>query len=220
MSFQGFGPEGLQYLMEVRLRDSKEWYEEHKPLYRRTLLEPMKELIVELAPVMEKIDPEIVCRPNKGISRIVRDLRFSGDKHRYRDTMWVTLQRNTQLWEAPCFFFELSPVNWRCGMGFSWLSTGTMQRLRDAFQLRQEEFLPAVEALGKRTGLLPRGAAYKKDHFPQLEEPLKTWCNQRELYVAMESFEMEKLFDPDLPKLLSRHFKRMKPLYEFLWSAI
>ncbi len=220
MSFQGFKPEGLQYLMEVRLRDSKQWYDEHKPLYREALLEPMRQLVLELAPVMEKIDPEIVCRPDKGISRIVRDLRFSGDKHRYRDTMWVTLQRNSVLEERPGFFFELSPVSWRYGMGFNWTSTATMQRLREAFQLRREEFLPAVEALGTRTGLVLRGAAYKKDRFPQLSEPLKSWCNQREIYIARNSTDMEALWQEDLPGKLARGFLRMKPLYEFFWSVV
>lgn len=220
MNFQGFDPEGLQYLMEVRLRDSKQWYDEHKPLYRKTLLLPMKQLIMDLAPVMEKIDPEIVCRPDKGISRIVRDLRFTGDQHRYRDTMWVTLSRRTNLDQQPGFFFELSPVSWRYGMGFNWVSTAMMQRLREAFQLRQEEFLQAVEALGVRTGLTPHGAAYRRDHFPQLEEPLKTWCNLREMYVARDSTQMQALWQTDLPQVLARGFRRMKPLYDFFWSVL
>ena len=220
MSFQGFDPEGLTYLMEVRMRDSREWYNDHKELYRRTLLNPMKELIVQLGPTMNEIDPQIVCRPDRGISRIRRDTRFTKDKHLYRDSMWITLKRQSNRMEYPCFFFELTPVFWRFGMGFSWLSPRTMQSFRDAFQARENELIHAIQALGTRTGIRLYGNTYRKDHYPQLEPPLKDWCNHRDLYLAKESEDLSPLWNPDLPLILCRGFKRLKPLYDFLWSIL
>lgn len=98
-----FSNEALEFLYINRLNDSREWYNEHKPEYRRLIIEPMTRLIDELTPTVLSIDPELDCTPKIGrcISRLYRDTRFSKDKSLYRDVVWCTFsQRGDAL---PCF---------------------------------------------------------------------------------------------------------------------
>lgn len=220
MNFSGFKKEGLDFLIENRLRDSRTWYHENKKIYYDCLVNPMKKLILDLVPIMEKIDPEIICRPDKGISRIARDLRFSSDKHCYRDSIWITLIRDTPRWEFPGYFFEITPVSFRIGMGMGWCSTSTMEKFRKAMINRQEDFLSAVESLGKRTGIQPIPNAYKKDHYPFLESPLKDWCNLREMNILKTSTDLDRLESSELVHDIEKAFIRMKPMYEFLIEVV
>ena len=75
-------PEFFAFLVENRLHDSKPWFEAHREVYNKTVLEPLRGLVREMAPVMLTIDSELITQPavGKTISRIFRDTRFSKDK--------------------------------------------------------------------------------------------------------------------------------------------
>ena len=64
----GFTQGTIDFLFENRLHDSREWFGEHKQDYRELVVEPLGELVTELAPVMAKIDKLIICDP-KNIPR-------------------------------------------------------------------------------------------------------------------------------------------------------
>lgn len=119
--FKGFSPEALHFLIDIRTNNSKAWYEEHKPDYRQLLLIPFQNLVSDLSGSMLNIDPQFITTPavDKTISRIYRDTRFSKDKSLYRDSMWLTFKRPITDWkEVPAYFFEITPQNYRYGMGF------------------------------------------------------------------------------------------------------
>ena len=65
MGFEGFSKEALKFLFENRMNNSKEWYEEHKPEYRKYVYEPFAELVKELEPAIKEIDESIITVPSK-----------------------------------------------------------------------------------------------------------------------------------------------------------
>ena len=153
-----FSNEALEFLYINRLNDSREWYNEHKPEYRRLIIEPMTRLIDELTPTVLSIDPELDCTPKIGrcISRLYRDTRFSKDKSLYRDVVWCTFsQRGDAL---PCFFFEFSPRCVRWGMGYYCTPRPVMEqqgphgRRRSPALHRRNELLALLLAFGAYRG--------------------------------------------------------------------
>lgn len=78
--------ETLEFLFENHLQDSKAWFDAHRDVYQRAVLEPMQELSDALAPEMLKIDPQFVTQAKVGktISRLRRDTRFTHDPSLYR----------------------------------------------------------------------------------------------------------------------------------------
>ena len=85
-----FSKEGLDFLFENRLMDSKPWFIEHRDIYEEKVLEPMRELVEALAPTINEIDDRMICEPKigKSISRIYRDTRFTHDKSIFREKIW------------------------------------------------------------------------------------------------------------------------------------
>ena len=93
--------ETLDFLAENRMRNDKTWFRENKERYEKLVKQPLLELAVQLAPVMEEIDPLMVIRPQSAVSRIYRDTRYSKDKTIFRDVMWVSFQRDKKTYECP-----------------------------------------------------------------------------------------------------------------------
>lgn len=97
-------PEFFTFLVENRLHDSKAWFEAHREDYNRLVLEPLRQLVGEMAPVMLAIDPRLVVQPavGKTISRIFRDTRFSRDKSAFREHMWISFNRESRSGTSRC----------------------------------------------------------------------------------------------------------------------
>ena len=66
-----FSAKTLDFLFENRLQDSRDWFLDHKDTYQAVLLEPMKDLVRSLTPVMLEIDAKVTTEP-----RVTR--RFAG----------------------------------------------------------------------------------------------------------------------------------------------
>ena len=63
MDFKGFPREMLAFLRENREKNSREWYDSHKPEYKRLVYAPFASFVETLAPTAACIDPLIVTQP-------------------------------------------------------------------------------------------------------------------------------------------------------------
>ena len=69
------------------------------------------------------------------ISRANRDIRFSKDKSPYKDRKWVVFNYGEGRWQRKsCFYFEIAPEGWSCGMGFYEAESEYMIRYRDVYK--------------------------------------------------------------------------------------
>ena len=165
-AFSGFCPESIQFLVENRQRNSKPWFESHRNRYETLLLNPFRNLIRELTPVMLAIDPDFDLKPaiNRTISRIYRDTRFSRDKSLFRDTMWLVIRRLGEDWKttAPAFYSEISPSGYRYGMGFYEASRTVMDYIREAIDEKPQVFKKATAFLFQSDLYELNGESYKR----------------------------------------------------------
>lgn len=101
-----FSSQSIAFLTEVKSQNNKEWYENNKAAYEKYLLEPFQHLVKSLTPIVQEIDKNIEVSPKIGktISRIYRDTRFSKDKSRFRDKMWLTFKRDKKIGLIHRFF--------------------------------------------------------------------------------------------------------------------
>ena len=47
--------------MENKFHDSRAWFEEHRKQYEQLVLEPMRSLVVELAPAVLALDAHLIA---------------------------------------------------------------------------------------------------------------------------------------------------------------
>lgn len=92
-NFKGFSPEGLDLLIENRLMNSKDFYEEHKKEIREKAVNPFHELCIDMTDDMLEIDSLFVTNPTRMVSRVRRDTRYTKDKMLYRANLWLYFRR-------------------------------------------------------------------------------------------------------------------------------
>jgi uncharacterized protein (TIGR02453 family) len=222
--FQGFSPEALNFLRDIKFYNSKAWYEEHKQDYRQLLLIPFQNLVSDLSGFMLNIDPQFITTPavDKTISRIYRDTRFSKDKSLYRDSMWLTFRRPTKDWkEAPAYFFEITPQAYRYGMGFYTAPKTYMDKFRESIKTKPERFLKAITFLNQHNNLfVVEGERYKKYHGGDLSEEIRDWFQYKSFYITGNHQIDQSLFSDQLVQDLTAGFGALAPLYTYLWELI
>lgn len=214
--------EGVQFLLENRLQNSKTWYEEHKADYRRLVVEPMAELVTLLTPTMQSIDPGFVCEPKIGktLSRVYRDTRFSNDKSLFRDVAWCVFKRNKQLCPGyPGYFFEFSPSGFRYGCGYYEADPKTMASMRSLILNGDPAFTAAKKAYEAQSVFALEDERYKKSKFPDLPEELRVWLDQKSICLIRGSQDAELLFSDGLWRKLAADFNLIAPIYRFLLKA-
>ena len=195
----------------------RDWFEQHKPEYKKYISDPLHELAAWLGPVMLSLDAGFEVTPRRVISRIYRDTRFSRDKALYKSTMWLTFKRPDQAWrDAPCFFFEIFPDGFRYGMGFYQATSATMHGLRGLIAEEPQEFLRLMaRALPIYT---VQGEPYKKPPQSALPPAINAIILRRNFYLqrwrppaALPFHEVMHSLVPD--------YEALRGIYTYLMRA-
>jgi len=217
MSFSGFTAEAPRFLFENRMNNSKDWYEEHKKIYKKHVYDPMVELVKELSPVMHEIDDSFVTVPSKIISRVRRDTRFTKDKTLYRDNSWIVFLRDKSLMaSSPCYWFEIGQKGSSYGVGFYGAEPSSMARMREMIVSEEPAFLKAQKCYKEQSTFVIGGERYKRSKFPEQPEDLRQWLDRKNIYFEAVQSDYKLAFSDELPEVLAKAFVELKPIYYFL----
>jgi len=218
-TFNGFTRETLSFLNEIHMNNNKSWFEENRGRYKAVVHSPFVDLGRVLIEPMSKIDPGFELRPEKIISRINRDVRFSRDKSPYRSNVWISYKRPQTEWmEAPGFFFELMPDSYRYGMGFYNAARSTMDLFRKEMVLREDEFARIAASISKKGIFSVMGESYKRKIENTLPGNLQEWYQKKNLYLMRTCNIGDEMFNGQIASILTAGFKSLEALYKFLWS--
>ena len=221
-SFTGFSPQAPNFLQELHRRNSKEWFEEHRPRFDALILTPFRALVQDLAGEVLKLDPQVETAPMVGraISRVFRDTRFSKDKSYFRPAMWLVFKRSVKDFrDIPCFYFELTNEVYRYGVGFYEASSATMNALRRAIDEDPKPFQKISRDLVRQPEFALRGEEYKRPKRPELLPELAVWYNKKNIYVAKECSLEGDVFSRELIERLTKAFQFLNPVYQVLLAA-
>lgn len=219
--FNGFSPLAPVFFEQLAANNNKAWFEAHRDEYEELLLEPLKELVTELADTMLDIDPALITLPavDRTISRIYRDTRFSRDKSPYKTCLWIAFKRRSPDWKtAPCFFFELTADSYRYGMGFYSATRETMGNLRRMIEAQPERFRQAVAWLARQQDFVLEGDCYKRPLNPALPDDLQSWHCRKNVCLICNREVDGRLFTRDIRDDLAAGFRQLQPLYELFWQ--
>jgi uncharacterized protein (TIGR02453 family) len=219
-----FSENSLKYLKNIRKNNSREWYLNNKSDYHLYLVKPFQYIVGELSSVLLKIDPEIETTPaiDKTISRIYRDTRFSSDKSLYRDSMWLTFMKKTkEKADYPAFFFEITPLSYRYGMGFFSASVKTMNSCRDLIMNKENIFLKIIFKINAEKTFIPEGELYKRDRYTGRTKEITKWYNRKNIYLVNNQSNIKNIFDMEkLTKQLKDGFIGLSEMYKFFKEAV
>jgi uncharacterized protein (TIGR02453 family) len=217
--FDGFSPATFQFLRNLCDNNHKEWFELHKSDYQDHVLKPLQALTAGLGQFMLSIDPDIDVTPalNKTISKIYRDTRFSKNKSPYKTSHWITFKRLRKEWkDYPAFFFEISPISYRFGMGFYSASRQTMDNFRKTIDSNPSTFLSAISFYSRQNGFTIEGEEYKRPLKADISEELQDWYNRKSLYLVSNQQLTGNSIDKKLITDLMHGFEVIAPFYHYL----
>lgn len=215
--FNGFTDETLKFFNELKFNNNKIWFELHKEEYIKYVKNSFHDLVADLNPAMISIDKQFEARPEKIISRIYRDTRFSHDKSPYRTNTWITYRPAIKEWlDYPAYFFELFSDWYRYGMGFYSANKNTMDSLRKSIKKNRTLFINDFNGIINNNNFVIEGDMYKRKIANDLPEELQTWYQKKNLYFTCNKKIDEDLFSNKLVSNLIEAFEALKPIYYFL----
>ena len=109
--FAGFPKEGLTFLSDIIINNSKEWLDDHKEEYEKYILVPNRAYVEEMGEHLQILVPHIHAIPkiNKSLFRIYRDARFhklDPIKERIGIIFW---QGDTHRMQSSSFYMHYDP---------------------------------------------------------------------------------------------------------------
>ena len=216
-----FSEATLDFMALNRVMNSREWFHEHREEYLSLVVEPIAELVEDMAPEMWKIDPSLIIIPKvgKSISRIWRDTRRGPELPIYRDVMWITLLR-AKYEGYPSFWFEFSPRRLRWGCGWYQTDPAIMDCIRGMILSHDPDWRAALAAFEAQKVFRLDDERYKRSRHPDAPENERAWLDQKSLCLTHEETKLDRLYSDKLAAALTRDFRRIAPVYEFFLKAV
>ena len=210
-----FTVKALEFISENYMRNDREWFKAHKKDYEQLVLAPFAELLETLAPVMERIDPKLVCTP-KCVSRIYRDARYIKDGAIFRDSLWCSVRRkkNSVYELTPEFYFYISLEGFGYGCGYYRTSTAAMEQLRKMALSGDKTFKSAKKAFEAQDRFYLAGEMYKKNRFPDCKPDILDWVNRKSICLCYDSADPQELFDEALFGRVVQDMEKIVPVYK------
>lgn len=217
-NFQGIKPESIELLCLNRFHDSKAFYEENKEKLKQGITVPMRQIMLDLSPLMYDIDEKMMTDPVRSVSRIYRDTRGNRSKIKYRENMWMFFRRYKMEYPgAPFYYFEFFPNSFGYGLVFWLYKPSVFKEVHKMILRHPDRWLDAVDACKKAGFTYECRDEYKKDFYPDADEKLKPYLKAKNMSFSYYSDEMSRINTPALIDELKLAFDIARPMYEF-WA--
>lgn len=227
-----FRPAALTFLRGLRRNNRKDWFEAHKPEYRREVLDPLRAVADELDVRFARLAPEYEASGRRSLFRIYRDVRFSKDKSPYKThaALWVYHRVpgrgvGKEVDGGAGFYLHLEPGASLVAAGLWMPPRHSLARVRERLTDDHATFTRIVTAPAFRRrfgGLttdepgvqlkrMPRG--YADDH------PAARWLRFNS-FTASVGYTDGEMLSPHLLDRAMRDYALLLPLCRWLNSAL
>jgi uncharacterized protein (TIGR02453 family) len=222
--FQGFPKDFFTFFEDLKNNNNRIWFHENKSRYYETVVNPISEFIVCMAPRLRKVSRHYIADPKPhggSMFRIYRDTRFSKDKTPYKTHAGVQFRHQAgKDAHAPAFYLHLAGDGLFFGGGV-WRPPGPQLNLiRDYIADNARSWARIVnakkvkEAGGIKGDSLqrpPRGFDAQHMHIEDLK--------RKSFYVMTEAPATDAL-KPGFIDAVTAAFRRAAPLNRFINGAL
>ena len=222
--FAGFPADFFVFFEELAANNNRAWFNENKSRYYDSVVNPVSEFIVCMAPRLKAISPHYTAdpRPHGGsMFRIYRDARFSKDKSPYKTHTGIQFRHEAgKDAHAPGFYVHLAGDGLYFGGGI-WLPPNPqLGRIRDFIVDNARSWsritnAPAAKKLGGVQGdsLMrpPRGFDATHPHIEDLK--------RKSFYLMAEAAPRDAL-SGSFVEQVDAAFRHAAPLNRFVCDAL
>lgn len=164
--FNGFNPQVIQFLEDIKQNNNKKWFDEHYDFYQQEILEVSRDLVEALGGALQEIAPgiNVVPKVNGSIYRFSRDARFSKDKTPYKTHIsylfWQGMLKRTR---CPGFYLAFRPEYIQIGVGINHFTPEYLQAWREqCAQTGKDQQIYDIMTKLKQNGIIMHGEQLKR----------------------------------------------------------
>lgn len=208
MRFNGFPKEGLAFLGNIIINNSKEWLDDHKEAYEKYIVSPNKAYVEEMGEHLQILVPDIHAIPkiNKSLFRIYRDARFhrlDPIKERIGIIFW---QGTTHRMQSSSFYMHYDPFEIFVAAGIRNFKAALLSGYREYIKndAKRETLHNILEELKSKGYTIPE-PQYKR-YPPELNEDDKyAYLYLHGSMYAYTAFPPDKIFHSK--SIIDKNFK-------------
>jgi uncharacterized protein (TIGR02453 family) len=222
--FQAFEPEMLEFLMELRFHNERDWFLANQHRYERYVREPALAFIEAMKPRLEAISPELNAVAKKvggSLMRIHRDLRFAKDASPYKTNIGIHFtHKHGEDSHGPVLYMHIEPDSAFLAAGSWHPPAAALASFREAIDRDPKAWLAARDKPSFRADWQLSGESLKRaptgyatDH--ALIEDIK-----RKDFIAVKMLSEDDVLAPSLPDRAAAAYATATPYMQFLCSAL
>ncbi|MBR4235203.1 MAG: DUF2461 domain-containing protein [Clostridia bacterium] len=214
--FNGFTDKTFEFFMALRFNNNREFFYDNHDWYMESVRRPLIALAAELGDEIKNTDENLELRPERNVSRINRDLRFSRDKSPYRDWMWISFYDSADRYGSIGFYADISAEHVGWGVGIYDENRALMDAHRKRLSGHAPEFISLIDGLGSDFGV--NLSSRKRMQIPEaLPEKVKKWYPLRSFDISNATRDIKLMTSPELADVIKRDYARLSAVYK--WFA-
>ncbi len=218
--FDGFSPDGMRLLRQIRKNNDREWFRERKSDYEALVEQPMAALVFAVSDRCRASGLPLFPKERNPVMRIYRDIRFSKDKRPLKTHVSAELRHSFSDVNSGGLYMHLSPEESFVAAGFWEPERAALLAWREAIVKSPAKFAKLQAALLKgelsfssegRLSSMPRGFQ-NYSHEPYAPALKLT------RFVVHQPLQSSDYSAPSLVDVVVRFALAAKPLLEYGWQ--
>jgi uncharacterized protein (TIGR02453 family) len=214
--------ETFRFFRDLRRNNVKSWMDENRERYQSAVVQPLRGLLEDLTPSMQRLDPrfDVSGRTGVNFSRINRDIRFANDKTPYRPQMYLKFPpqggKNRMPGELYLGFTgELVTAGFRVYFDRETKAAALAKQLPQVALWCARQKRRLARQYESYWYSMEKGEWTKHDGWPVTSEEwqkLKAWVVRRKLPLSAA-------VRPSFPKEVAVIFRQVHPLFRFVTQS-
>ena len=214
-----FSDDTFNFFAAIRFNNNRAFFHDNHAWYQSSVREPALCLAEALAPAIASLDPNLIVQPNKVVSRINRDIRFSNDKSPYRDYLWLGFHRPGEEKNSTLgAYFDISDEYASFGVGLYAQNRPYWNGVKHALEHDAETFLRHLRRAER--SFTAELTCYKKKSAPDgMPEALRPWYLAKTFVLFRRIEDYDLLKSDGLSSYIISKLEDAKPLYRYLLAV-
>ena len=215
--FEGFDREMIPFFLDLRFHNDKAFMDQNRQRYYTHVREPFYAFIGDVGERLQRLIPDLEIRPNKCLSRINRDTRFSRDKSPYRDHLWCAFRQSGVSKDGmPFYWFEIGPENLSWGLGVWGENRELFDALRRRIAAYPDEILRLLPRISE-AGCVMDGPEWKKMSVPDtVPPPLRGLYLKKAVFFEKIDPSLSWIYSPGIVDRVYETYALLLPFYRLL----
>lgn len=219
MKTVGINKETLDFFKEIESNNNKAWFEANKKRWE-AVKENYASFMEALQARIQEIDSIVFKEPQKYVSRINRDFRFTKDKSPYRNNIWSLIERDENEKKSR-FYIQIQPNDSFVAAGLWSPDNDTLKKVRQEIDYNSSEFHQIINkpSLKDYFGAVGGEALARPPKGYDAANPNIELLKLKQ-YIAKRNFSDEVVLSANFIDDVVLAYQEALPLLKFLDSAI